>query len=135
MKKVAVTVAGGLLLVAGVALLVLPGPGMVLCAAGLALLATQYEWARRSVGWAWDRAREGVERTGSSWLLTIASVACGVALVAAGITEIIVDLPLLTTIAAALLMAGGLFLIGSSFWARYNETHPPSSAQRSRAGQ
>ena len=52
MKRIAVTVAGGVLLIVGVALLVLPGPGMVLCAAGLAVLATEYEWARHSVGWA-----------------------------------------------------------------------------------
>jgi len=69
-KRMAVTVVGGLLLLAGIATLVLPGPGMVLCAAGLTLLGTQYTWARNSVGWAKHQARQGVERTGSSRLLT-----------------------------------------------------------------
>jgi hypothetical protein len=40
------TVAGGLLLLVGAALLVLPGPGLLVIAAGLAVLATDYQWAR-----------------------------------------------------------------------------------------
>ncbi len=122
MKRIAVTVVGGVLLTAGVAMLVLPGPGMVVCAAGLAVLAPEYEWARRSVDWAQDRAREGVERTGSSLLLTIGSAACGLALIAIGIADIIVNLPLLTVVTAALMIAGGLFLTVSSCWARYSQT-------------
>ena len=127
MKRISVTVAGGLLLIAGVAMLVLPGPGMVLCAAGLALLATQYEWARHSLGWAQDRARAGIERTGSSRVLTIASVACGLILIAVGVIEIIGNLPLLTTVTAALMIAGGLFLTASSCWARYQQMNVSSS--------
>ncbi len=127
MKRIAVTVVGGLLLMAGVAMLVLPGPGMVVCAAGLALLATEYEWARRSVGWAQDRAREGIERTGSSRLLTIGSTACGLVLIGIGIAEIIVNLPLLNVVTAAFVIAGGLFLTISSCWARYHQTHPSAA--------
>ncbi len=47
--KVGVTVAGPLVILAGVAMLVLPGPGLVAIAAGLALLALEYRWARRSL--------------------------------------------------------------------------------------
>jgi tellurite resistance protein TerC len=35
------------LLVAGIAMLVLPGPGIVAIALGLALLAAEFRWARR----------------------------------------------------------------------------------------
>ena len=45
--KVAVTVMGPLLVLAGVAMLVLPGPGLVVMASGVGLLALEYEWARR----------------------------------------------------------------------------------------
>ena len=38
--------AGFVLLAVGLALLVLPGPGWLTIAAGLALLASEYEWAR-----------------------------------------------------------------------------------------
>jgi uncharacterized protein (TIGR02611 family) len=39
--------AGFLLLGAGAAMLLLPGPGWVTIALGLALLAREFEWARR----------------------------------------------------------------------------------------
>ncbi len=45
--KVGVTVAGPLVILAGVAMLVLPGPGLVVIAAGFGLLAAEYPWARR----------------------------------------------------------------------------------------
>lgn len=37
---------GGTLVAVGVALLVLPGPGLLVIALGLALLATEFAWAR-----------------------------------------------------------------------------------------
>jgi tellurite resistance protein TerC len=46
-RKVGVSVGGGTLLVAGVAMLVLPGPGLLVIVAGLALLATEFAWAQR----------------------------------------------------------------------------------------
>jgi uncharacterized protein (TIGR02611 family) len=48
--RVGVTVAGPLVILVGVAMLVLPGPGLVVIALGLALLALEYEWARGLVG-------------------------------------------------------------------------------------
>lgn len=47
LRLIAVTSAGGTLLVVGIALLVLPGPGLVLIAAGTAVLATEFPWAAR----------------------------------------------------------------------------------------
>jgi hypothetical protein len=48
--RVGVTVAGPLVVLTGIAMLVLPGPGLVVIALGLALLALEYEWARGLVG-------------------------------------------------------------------------------------
>jgi uncharacterized protein (TIGR02611 family) len=45
--RVGVTVLGPLVVLAGVAMLVLPGPGLVVMALGGALLALEYDWARR----------------------------------------------------------------------------------------
>jgi uncharacterized protein (TIGR02611 family) len=42
-----VTVLGGLLLLIGVVLLPLPGPGWLIIFAGLGVLATEYPWAER----------------------------------------------------------------------------------------
>lgn len=46
-KRVAVTIAGFAVVLAGLAMLVLPGPGIVVIIAGLAILATEYVWAQR----------------------------------------------------------------------------------------
>ena len=45
-------VAGAVCLVAGVLMLVLPGPGLVALAIGLGLLSHEFEWARRLRIWA-----------------------------------------------------------------------------------
>ena len=46
-KRIGVTIAGFAVLLAGVALLVLPGPGWLLIFLGLGILSTEYLWARR----------------------------------------------------------------------------------------
>ena len=46
-KRVVVLVVGGTVLLIGVAMLVLPGPGLLVAPAGLAILATEFVWARR----------------------------------------------------------------------------------------
>ena len=48
--KVGVSVFGPLAVAVGVAMLVLPGPGLVVVALGAALLALEYDWARRVLG-------------------------------------------------------------------------------------
>jgi uncharacterized protein (TIGR02611 family) len=48
--RAGVTVVGPLVVIAGLAMLVLPGPGLVVIALGLALLALEYQWARGLVG-------------------------------------------------------------------------------------
>ena len=53
--RIARTVAGGVLLIAGIAMLALPGPGWLTIAAGLAILATEFVWARRLL----DQLKEG----------------------------------------------------------------------------
>ncbi len=46
-RRVIVTVVGGTVLTIGIALLVLPGPAFLVIPLGLAILATEYVWARR----------------------------------------------------------------------------------------
>lgn len=47
--KAGVTVVGPLLVLAGIAMLLLPGPGLVVIGLGFGLLAAEYPWARRLV--------------------------------------------------------------------------------------
>jgi uncharacterized protein (TIGR02611 family) len=61
-RRIAAIAGGSVLLVVGIALLVLPGPGIPLIIAGLALLATQFEWARRLLHWMRERVRSATGR-------------------------------------------------------------------------
>ena len=49
-RRVIVSVVGATILLIGIALLVLPGPAFVVIPLGLAILATEYAWARRWLG-------------------------------------------------------------------------------------
>jgi len=54
-RRIGILLAGSILFLAGIALLVLPGPGIPLIIAGLALLGTQFTWARRASAWLRER--------------------------------------------------------------------------------
>jgi hypothetical protein len=56
-KRLVVFVVGMTVVLVGVALLVLPGPGMLGIALGLAILATEFVWARRLLKGVKDQAR------------------------------------------------------------------------------
>lgn len=49
--KVAVTVLGVLVVIVGLILVPLPGPGWLIVFIGLTILGTEYHWARRLLGW------------------------------------------------------------------------------------
>jgi uncharacterized protein (TIGR02611 family) len=46
-KRILLESLGWLLVVVGIAAIILPGPGLLILFCGMALLATQYEWAER----------------------------------------------------------------------------------------
>ena len=122
MKTVVVAVLGGLLTLAGIALLVLPGPGFVLVAAGLAVLATEFEWARKPLDYAKGKAQDGIHEVGRSrWRAALAAL-CALVLVAVGVLVLAgVDLPFTNALTAVVLILSGLFLIGSVVYARRKE--------------
>lgn len=57
-RKVVVTVIGVTVVAVGVALIVLPGPAILVIPLGLAILATEFLWARRLL----RRLRDGANR-------------------------------------------------------------------------
>lgn len=61
-KRIVVFVVGVILVVGGIAMLVLPGPGIVVVIAGLAVLATEFAWAE----WALDKAKERAAQAGGA---------------------------------------------------------------------
>ena len=59
-RKLIVAVIGSTVILFGLALIILPGPAVVVVPLGLALLATEFAWARRLIkrgGAMWENAR------------------------------------------------------------------------------
>jgi uncharacterized protein (TIGR02611 family) len=118
MKQLTVAALGSLLLLSGVVLLVLPGPGLIVIVGGLAVLATQYTWAARPLEHARRRARRELDLVAHSRIRTLISTGGACGLTVAGILELIgVDLPIVTTLSAALLILSGGWVLGTVLYA------------------
>jgi uncharacterized protein (TIGR02611 family) len=61
-RRVVITVVGGILVLAGLVMMVAPGPGGLTIIAGLALLGTEYTWARRLLDSARRRVKGAAKR-------------------------------------------------------------------------
>lgn len=61
-SKLVVAVAGTVVVLAGVVMLVTPGPAFVMIPLGLAILSTEFEWAKRWLDKAREQARKAKER-------------------------------------------------------------------------
>ncbi len=61
-KRLIVLVMGLTVLLIGVALLVLPGPAFVIIPVGLAILATEFAWARRLLNRLKTAAEKGADK-------------------------------------------------------------------------
>ena len=88
-------VAGLVILVAGVAMLALPGPAFVVIPIGLAILSLEFAWAERLLEGALvkgeDAKRKAAAATPAQKLLTVVAIACVVA--AAVAAALIWDIP------------------------------------------
>ena len=112
-KRVVCGVAGGLLLLVGIALLVLPGPGLLLVLAGLLVLANGFPAAQRFVDPVEKRAMQAAEDSVSSPLRMVFSIGTGVVLITAGVVWWVVPrLPLGGWPTGVSLILSGLILLG-----------------------
>jgi hypothetical protein len=94
-RCVSIGVAGGAVLLVGIGLLVLPGPGLLLVLAGLIVLAAEFPALERYVDPVRDRAMKAAEDSVSSPLWIAGSVLAGVLLIGAGnLWGLVRDLPL-----------------------------------------
>jgi uncharacterized protein (TIGR02611 family) len=88
-KRIALLIVGWTLILAGIAALVLPGPGLLMLFAGLVVLSQEYEWAERRLEpverVAKRAAAEGVE----SWPRVAMSALGGIAILAFGVLWIV----------------------------------------------
>jgi uncharacterized protein (TIGR02611 family) len=62
LRRGLVLIVGVALMLGGVVLLVLPGPGVLVIFAGLGLLATEFTWAARLLRWAKTRGKQLIAR-------------------------------------------------------------------------
>jgi tellurite resistance protein TerC len=67
-KRVITVIIGMTVLVFGIALLVLPGPAFIVIPIGLAILATEFAWARHTLRIMRESAEKGVEKLNLSVL-------------------------------------------------------------------
>lgn len=111
-KRIAALVAGGLVLLVGIALLVLPGPGLLLVLAGLLILANEFPAVEKYVDPVQDRAMKAAEDSVSSPLRIAGSVLAGLALIAAGaVWGLFPNLPLGGWPTGSSLMLSGVVLL------------------------
>ena len=92
LRRIAVTVAGTVILAVGVVLLVAPGPGLLVIALALAVFATEYPWARRNLAAVQERARSAALKAAASRLATASAVLFGVGAIGLGAVLVFTDL-------------------------------------------
>lgn len=85
-RRTGIEVAGWTLIVLGVAGLVLPGPGLLLLVAGLAILSLRYDWADRWLHPVKVQAYRAAEQGVQSWIRIAIALTSALTLIAAGIT-------------------------------------------------
>ena len=84
--RVVWVVAGATVVLAGLALTVIPGPAVVVLPVGMAMLAAEFTWARRLLEVGIDRgvdAKRFVQRSPAARLLSTLAVLCLIGAVAA----------------------------------------------------
>ncbi len=81
-RRVTLEVVGWTLVVVGIAALVLPGPGLLMLFAGMAVLSQQYDWAAKRLAPVKYRAMRGAADGVATWPRILGSTAA--ALVVAG---------------------------------------------------
>jgi hypothetical protein len=84
LRKTTITILGWLLVLAGVAALVLPGPGLLLLLSGLIVLSQEYEWAERRVEPVKQKAFDVAQAGVASYPRIVMSALGAIALVVLG---------------------------------------------------
>ncbi|MFG2084688.1 PGPGW domain-containing protein [Spirillospora sp. NPDC048824] len=110
-------VVGGTVLLAGVSLLVLPGPGMLMVLAGLLILAREFPSVNRFVEPVRMRAIQAAEESVTSWWRLTGSVLTGLALIGAGVLwGLEPRLPLSGWSTGSGLILSGIILFALLYW-------------------
>lgn len=105
LRRIAITVLGAVVLVAGLVMLVLPGPGALVIVAGLAVLASEYAWAQRWLDTVRHKAQASAEKSAASRLsvaFTLVGAAFLLAAAAVCFTDSDFGIPLVAKVSSPL---------------------------------
>lgn len=130
LKRIAYGLAGGVVLVIGIALLILPGPGLLLVLAGLLILSQAFPSVERFVDPIADRARVAAEDSVSSPLRVAGSVLAGLGLIGAGVVwglRVFPWLPLAGWSTGSSLILSGIILLALLAYS-YRQVHARRAA-------
>ena len=117
-KKSAVTILGVGLLAVGLAMMVLPGPGILVIVAGLAVLATEYVWARSLLDRAKNQAEKVQEAAVASRWRTAGTVVFALGMLGLGVAMLLardVDVPFWGGATGGVLIVTALILLTTTY--------------------
>ncbi|GHJ58355.1 hypothetical protein NOK12_08740 [Nocardioides sp. OK12] len=88
-RRVTLEVVGWTLVVAGIAALILPGPGLLMLFAGMAVLSQQYDWAAKRLAPVKYRAMRGAADGVATWPRIIGSTLAALFVAGLGVLWIV----------------------------------------------
>jgi uncharacterized protein (TIGR02611 family) len=89
-RRMAVLVVGVVVLAAGLAMLVLPGPGVIVLILGLAILATEFAWAERALDRTSDTAAKAMTSLSGSRTGKIGLALGGLGMIAVSVVVLVI---------------------------------------------
>ncbi|MGE5136170.1 MAG: PGPGW domain-containing protein [Gemmatimonadota bacterium] len=114
LRRIAVTVAGTVIIAVGAVLLVAPGPGLLVILLGLVVLGAEYEWARRRLDAVRARARSAADKAAASRVATATTILFGAGAIGLGGVLIFTDLlPVSGVGTGAGVVIGGLTVLAT----------------------
>jgi len=132
--RIGIGLGGTVLVIVGIVLLVLPGPGLLLVLAGLLVLAQAFPQVEKYVDPTARRARKAMEDSVSSPLRIAGSVLVGLALVGTGVAwglRVFDWLPLPGWSTGSSLILSGLIALGLVAYSLHRVRTHPSAGPRS----
>ncbi|MGQ0632321.1 MAG: PGPGW domain-containing protein [Sporichthyaceae bacterium] len=117
LRKIGITLLGGLITLAGIAMIPLPGPGWLVVVLGLWVLSKEYEWADRLLDKIRDKVIDAAHAAaGNRWSTTL-SVISALAMIVGGLywasNE---DLPFSSWTSGGFLAGGGVLALATIAW-------------------
>ena len=92
-RRLVLETLGWLLVVAGIAALILPGPGLLMLFGGLAILSQQYDWAERRMRPVEWRAKKAAAESVQTWPRIVMSIVGAAVIAAFGVLWLVQPAP------------------------------------------